>query len=93
MTPAPAALIRREMKVTNVTNLTEASAVMRRYNVESMMMDGATVLFTITDFPNPFHAREFDQGSAQEKDMLKLEAWMQASGLRSVDRRDDLVVE
>lgn len=88
-----AAQIRKEMKVTAVTNATEASAVMRRYNIERVFREGATALFTITDYPNPFHAREADQGSDQEKDMIKLENWLLSSGLSSFDRRDDLVPE
>lgn len=93
MKPAPASRIRQEQKVKDATNATEASALMRRHDVEYMVIDGATVLFTITDFANPFNAREFDEGSDKERDLLKLERWMLTSGTTRFDRRDDLTLD
>lgn len=93
MKRASAALIRREMSVTAVTDERTASALMRRHDVESIALDGPTALFTITDFSNPFNAREFDEGSDKEKDLLKLEQWMLSNQKPSFYRRDDLIVE
>ena len=93
MRSAPASLVRREMKVTDVTDEKTASALMRRHDVESITVDGATALFTITDFANPFNAREFDEGSDKEKDLLKLETWMLSTRQKMFYRRDDLTVE